>query len=246
MALREEFEATGNWLFCWRSYLPILLFVPLFLGILHHDWPFHSYQAQQVWEVICLSVSLLGLTVRVITVGHAPSGTSGRNTTGQVADSLNTTGIYATVRHPLYVGNFLMWLGIAMLCFDWKLIVMFVLAFYLYYERIMFAEEEFLRKKFGREFEQWAARTPAFIPRPTRWVKPSLPFSLRSVLRREYSSFLAMVVAFVAVVGTEHWLVEREVTIEPYWLVFAGVSVLIYLSLRTLKKHSMVLNVEGR
>ena len=32
--------------------------------------------------------------------------TSGRNTHDQVADSLNTSGIYSIVRHPLYVGNF--------------------------------------------------------------------------------------------------------------------------------------------
>ena len=31
MPLREEFEATGNWLFKWRGQLPILLYIALFV-----------------------------------------------------------------------------------------------------------------------------------------------------------------------------------------------------------------------
>ena len=60
-------------------------------------------------EMIFLAVSLLGEAIRIITVGHAPRNTSGRNTTeGQVADVINTSGIYSIIRHPLYVGNFLL------------------------------------------------------------------------------------------------------------------------------------------
>ena len=48
-------------------------------------------------------------------VGFTPRGTSGRNTKeGQVAESLNTLGMYSMCRHPLYLGNLLMWLGIVM------------------------------------------------------------------------------------------------------------------------------------
>ncbi|MGB8874133.1 MAG: hypothetical protein WCC75_12145, partial [Desulfobaccales bacterium] len=45
--------------------------------------------------------------------GLPPRGTSGRNTQGQVAETLNTTGIYSLVRNPLYLGNFLIWLGLS-------------------------------------------------------------------------------------------------------------------------------------
>ena len=61
-------------------------------------------------ELIFLGVSLLGEAIRIFTVGYAPRNTSGRNTiTGQIADELNVTGIYSQLRHPLYLGNFLMW-----------------------------------------------------------------------------------------------------------------------------------------
>ncbi len=56
-------------------------------------------------------ISFFGLALRVIVVGHAPYGTSGRNTREQVADTLNTTGMYSIVRHPLYLANYLIILG---------------------------------------------------------------------------------------------------------------------------------------
>ncbi len=114
MALREEFEKTGNWLFKWRSYLPVFFF-GLALLSLRHFRPLQNNIAEVLWELFCLSVSSLGLAVRILTVGFTPHRTSGRNTQhGQVANSLNVTGIYSVTRHPLYLGNSLMWFGISL------------------------------------------------------------------------------------------------------------------------------------
>ena len=44
-----------------------------------------------------------------------PAGTSGRNTAKQVADTLNTTGLYSLTRNPLYLGNAVIYMAIA--CF---------------------------------------------------------------------------------------------------------------------------------
>src|SRR2546422_497608 len=68
-----------------------------------------------------------------------------------------------------------------------------VLAFWLYYERIMFAEEAFLRQKFGETYQRLAATTPAFFPRFGQWRKPSLPFSWRNVMRREYTALMLLI-----------------------------------------------------
>ena len=43
----------------------------------------------------------------------------------------------------------------------WWLPVIYSLAFWIYYERIMFAEEAFLRQKFGETYRRWAATTPS-------------------------------------------------------------------------------------
>ena len=54
----------------------------------------------------------MGFLFRAWAIGTTPAGTSGRNTKEQVAEVLNSTGIYSIVRHPLYVGNYFMWIGI--------------------------------------------------------------------------------------------------------------------------------------
>jgi protein-S-isoprenylcysteine O-methyltransferase Ste14 len=71
------------------------------------------------------------------------------------------TGAYSIARHPIYFGNFFIGLGFALYCASFWVVAVFVLLFWVYYERIMFAEEEFLRRTFGKAYESWAARTPA-------------------------------------------------------------------------------------
>ena len=99
-----------------------------------------------------ISFSVLGFLVRFYTIGTTPKGTSGRNTKEQVADVLNSSGMYSMVRHPLYLGNYLIWLGISLASFNIYFAVIMSLLFWLYYERIMFAEERFLERKFGDDF----------------------------------------------------------------------------------------------
>jgi len=246
MSLREEFETRGNWLFRWRSYLPFLLFLLLVpaLPLIHR--PFGRSDLQNLWEIFCFVISCSGLSVRCLVGGYVAPLTSGRNTKYQVAESLNTSGVYSVVRHPLYLGNYLMWLGIAMFCFVPWVAVCFTLIFWLYYERIMFAEEAFLRRKFGSEFEDWAARTPAFIPRLSQWRPSVRSFSFRTVLRKEFTGLFGIAMAFAAMDQFEHFVTTRRFSVEPTWIIIGAASVAIYLILRTLKKHTRLLHVPGR
>ncbi|WP_437201547.1 methyltransferase [Planctomicrobium sp. SH664] len=241
MTLRRHFETSGSWLFRWRSYLPFL-FVPMIfpaVSTMHH--PVIGESWQNCWEVGCFGISLSGLLLRCFVGAHAAPKTSGRNTSAQVADSLNTTGIYSVVRHPLYLGNFMIWLGITLFCFVPWLILIFVLVYWLYYERIMFAEEAFLDRKFGDQFTVWAEETPAFIPRFANWTSPSQPFSLKAVLRREYTGLLGLGIAFAALDQFEHLIWTGQLSRELHWILICLTSLLIYLTLRTLKKKTRLL-----
>lgn len=246
MALQEEFEREGTWLFRWRSYLPLVLLVVLLVVMKDFEYLGNSQTLDIVWEVFCLLVSSAGLVVRALTIGHAPSGTSGRNTAGQMADVLNITGMYSIVRHPLYVGNFIIWLGMSLFPHLWWFTVIYILAFWLYYERIMHAEEQFLREKFGEEYLEWAAKTPPFIPNLKLWKRPDLPFSFRNVLRREYNGFFAMVVTFFVLEVRGDLAVEGRLQVEAGWVALLGASFVLWLVLRTLKRGTRVLDVEGR
>ncbi len=246
MALREEFETAGNWLFKWRSYLPVLFIGVILAGIYDSDFTRAGVLPRACWEGLCLGVSFFGLAVRAYTVGQVPKGTSGRNTSKQIAHVLNTSGIYSVVRNPLYLGNFFCFLGIAMYPRQWWVALLYVLLFWLYYERIVFAEEEFLRRKFGRDFEDWAARTPAFVPRLRNWKRSELRFSLRNVLKREYSGLFSTALAFTFVGILGELRLSGRLVCDPRWLVLFSVSLVMYLALRILRKTTRLLDVEGR
>ena len=194
MPLKEEFRTQGNFLFKHRSYLPLII-VAVGLAVYIYTLnatdttleQFNNYKT----ELIYLVVAFLGQFIRAYSVGFAAKNTSGRNTSvGQVADSLNSTGIYSTVRHPLYLGNFFMWLGIALFTANFWFIIAFLFMYWLYYERIMYAEEEFLRDKYSNTYVEWAERTPAIIPSFKNWVKPEGTFSLWKVIKQEKSGIL--------------------------------------------------------
>ena len=245
MALQEELKKQGDFLFRNRSYLPlIILGVGLGVFVLAK---YNKIEAPDTWfsEVktyIFLSVSLLGLFIRVITVGHTPKNTSGRNTkAGQVADELNTSGIYSNVRHPLYLGNFFMWLGVAMLTENIWFIIAFILFYAFYYERIMYAEEAFLRAKFGAAYLEWAEQTPAIIPSFKNYRKAKYPFSTRKVLKKEKNGLWAVFLLFwiFDLLGT--YIEEGSFRAElNFWFYAAIISSLLYAVLKVMKKLKLL------
>ncbi len=247
MRLREQFRREGEWLFRWRSYIPLLPLALVILVVLtSFEYPYGSAALDRVWEFFCFSISLIGVGIRVRSVGHAPGGTSGRNTDGQLAKALNTTGMYSVVRHPLYLGNFLMWLGVVLLPRSAWLAVVTSLFYWIYYERIMFAEEEFLTEQFGEEYISWASRTPAFLPRWSAWTAPRLPFCLRTVLKRELSTGFALIVAFTLVEVVSDFAIYGRWTLDLVWAGIFTVGLLAFLTLALLKKKTRVLHVIGR
>jgi protein-S-isoprenylcysteine O-methyltransferase Ste14 len=235
----------GDWLFRYRGYLPLMLLpaVGAALAASAHTAPLASERPR---EAVCMAVSLLGLALRAYTVGTAPAGTSGRNTSRQIAARLNTDGAYSVVRNPLYLGNALMWLGLVLYARNPVLTLVAGIGFWLLYAPIIQAEEAFLRGRFGEEFERWAARTPAFVPRPLRFRPAALPFSCRNVLRREYSGFAALVLLFGVEVVVRHRFATGHWGAHPRWLAVEAGTAVLYLSLRTLKRRTRLLHVDGR
>jgi hypothetical protein len=197
-------------------------------------------------EYTCLAISFLGMLVRVLTIGYAPAKTSGRNTSSQLAVQLNTTGVYSIVRHPLYLGNYLIGLGIMLLLWVWWLPVIYTLLFWLYYERIMFAEEAFLNQQFGEAFRKWASVTPAFWPNFSLWRPADLPFSLRNAIGREYTSFFVVVIGHTGIEFFEYITLYHRLGWKPFWIAFATSGTVIYIVLRELKRRTTVFDVPGR
>lgn len=237
MSLSTEMETQGQWLFRWRSYLPFVFVPCLVWEVMHAGHDGSSWWWHQVWPLACWCVSVLGLLVRVHCVGHAAANTSGRNTRTQIADSLNVTGMYSVVRHPLYLGNFLIALGIVAHPASFWLIGLFILSFVVYYERIMFAEEAFLQRKFGAAYTHWTACTPAFIPRVRQWVAPSLPMNFIKAGRQEAAAIAVITVGFLSLELGSHAAVGATESVEPWWWTLTFVGVAMYISLRLFKRY---------
>ena len=246
MALEKEFENTGNWLFRWRSYLPLLIIGIFLFALREYKYPGDSERLDHIWEIVCIIISFFGLGIRIFTIGYIPKGTSGRNTKQQIAETLNTTGIYSIVRNPLYLGNFFIGLGIALFTLLWWLILIYILVFWLYYERIIFAEEAYLRDKFGNKFLLWANKTPVFIPNFVQYRKANLPFSIKNVLKREYNGLFAIIVVFFILETVGEIFVKGKLEFDLGWIWLLIVGFIIWLNLRLLKKYTTLLDVEGR
>jgi protein-S-isoprenylcysteine O-methyltransferase Ste14 len=234
--LADHFSATGDVLFRWRSYLPLVL-VPLFLvSFIGLGYPFGSHVAGLVWESGCFVVAAIGLAIRLVTVGTAPRGTSGRNTRHQKAAVLNTTGPYSVVRHPLYLANYLIALGLSLFSRTWYLPLIVSLATLLYYERIAAREEAFLEERFGEKFRGWAARVPALVPRFSGYVPPARPLDWRRTFGREFYAVGELTTAFFVADVLEDFAATGEIEFDPVWTTVFVAGALFFLVMWTLKK----------
>ncbi len=246
MALQESIEKQGNWLFKYRSFLPLIIFAP---GLAWYVYLCVERAYVNPWwlDLIFLFVGFLGLAIRIMTVGFTPKGTSGRNTTeGQVAETLNTSGIYSTVRHPLYLGNFFMWFAPVLMITDIWFALFFCAFYWIYYERIMVAEEGFLRKKFEKEYFAWAENTPAFFPKFSNYKKSNMEFSIKNVLKREYNGFFNLILIMTGFRLIAFAIDYSQLYLDLAWIIIFGIGFLSFAVLKILKKFTNVLNVEGR
>ena len=116
----------GNFLFRYRGVTPVPIIFICTIYFLINDVIISDEK-----YILCLIISLSGLIIRVLAVGYAYDKTSGKNTKKQIAEKLNTTGIYSVLRNPLYLANYLNWLGIILLLSDTILTITVTLFFIL-------------------------------------------------------------------------------------------------------------------
>jgi protein-S-isoprenylcysteine O-methyltransferase Ste14 len=226
----DHIARSGRRLFSARSLLPLALLPALLLAMpesvrlertIGHD-------ANTAIQWISLLMAFAGIALRCVTVATAPDGTSSRDTRALRAPTLNRTGMYSVVRHPLYLGNGLMWVGAAASMRVWWLALIVALAYALYIERVMAYEEAFLEQSFGDAFRDWAAHTPAVVPRWSSWQATDRPVSWRRVAS-EHNGLLAVAVIFLLLQAqgllttpVNDWLLQHR---DLLWLLGVAVAV---------------------
>jgi len=240
MKLQDQLVQDGDRLFRGRSYLPLLM-VPVFVaGVMTTTPPFSTRSAERAWEYLSVAVALAGLAFRVWAVGSAPSGTSERSTTNPRASELRTTGPYSVVRHPLYVANGLMALGISFFPAIWYLPIILLLATWLHYERVAIREESFLAERFGAGFDAWSSRVPACIPSFASYAPSVIPYSWKKVLRHEFHGLMVIASGAFVLDALQESLRARDWHVDGPWAWFFAASAALFLIFAALKRGTRV------
>jgi protein-S-isoprenylcysteine O-methyltransferase Ste14 len=110
---------------------------------------------------------------------------------------LATGGPYAYTRNPLYLGNFLIGLGFAIMVRRPLLLLVFAVLFFLVYRALIFEEEDNLERRFGETFIEYKRDVPRFFPRIKRPVNTGR-FDWGLVMKHhEYYAWLGHVTGIV-------------------------------------------------
>ena len=178
----------GNFLFRYRdAVFPAVLLA--LLVVFRAQWPAADERRDDLLDALGFAVALAGQALRVSVVGYAYIIRGGKNK--QVyAEDLVTRGWFAQCRNPLYVGNILILFGLLIIWNSPGAYLVGVPFFLLSYTAIVAAEEAFLSRKFGAEYDAYRARVPRWRVR-VRGLNEALDgfsFNWARVILKEYGS----------------------------------------------------------
>ena len=199
----------GNFLFKYRDMVFPAVLLALFLLTRPH-WPGGRDDRDTVLDIVGFGIALLGQILRAAVVGYAYIIRGGKNK--QVyAEELVTRGFFNHSRNPLYVGNLLILLGLLVIWNSPLAYLVGVPFFLLGYVAIVAAEEAFLRRKFGAEYDAYAARVPRWWVRlgGFRESMEGMEFNWRRVVLKEYGSAAYWVAGAFALMLADSLIFQR-------------------------------------
>jgi protein-S-isoprenylcysteine O-methyltransferase Ste14 len=228
----------GNFLFRYRNGLFPVAYVFIFAKTTL------LFQNFQLAALIGLVIALAGQLLRFATIGLDYIVRGGRNR--QVyADDLVTGGLFSHCRNPLYVGNYLILVGVGVASCSAIFVFGILPLMALSYWAIIAAEENFLRNKFGEAFDAYCERVNRllFTPVGLSSTLQGMSFHWARVVVKEYGTTFAWTVGYILVVMQNAWLSHEYLGSSPLVVVLGialGVVVLAFLVSRFLKKREII------
>lgn len=193
--------AIGNFFFKYRNNLFIFLYLLLFVPSPRIFTPQQFGDRYYLYPLILgLLVTFAGEIIRGITIGLAYIIRGGRDKK-VYAEKLVTEGIFRHCRNPLYVGNILMLLGVGILV-NSAIYVGIVMPLFLFiYQAIVLAEENFLRNKFGADFDRYCSRVNRWLINFNGISKAfeGMQFNYKRWLLKEYNTLLVWLLGIAAI-----------------------------------------------
>jgi len=158
---------------------------------------FYLWRARPTWTSLLVGtgVVLAGIFVRAVASGHVEKNRV-----------LATTGPYAYVRNPLYVGSIIIGIGFTIAARDLWVLVAIALLFVVIYLPVIRSEEAFLGGQFP-EYDDYARRVPSLLPRTLLFRQITQGFSRELYFsHREYNSLLGAAAIVAALVVKILWI----------------------------------------
>ena len=160
-------------------------------------------------------IAVVGQACRICTIGLAYIIRGGKDHK-VYAEQLVTSGLYSHVRNPMYVGNFFLVIGLAVASNSWVFALIGAPLSLGMHKVIVAAEENFLRNKFGAQFDAFSARVPRWVPRLSGLLTTvrGMQFEWRRVVAKEYAAtfdwFSAVAVVVLVKLGIDGLLDDHE------------------------------------
>ncbi|MEF3076459.1 isoprenylcysteine carboxylmethyltransferase family protein [Methylobacter sp. Wu1] len=226
--LNRFLVSTGNVLYHARKLLLPGIAIALIIMI-KPSLLLGSRALDQMLVIIGLMTALAGETLRLATIGLAYIHRGGKNR--QVyATRLVVKGLYSHTRNPMYVGNFLITMGLSLLYGSPLLSLLIFLSFGFVYLAVISAEEDFLRKKFGQEFDHYTKTVNRFWPNLRGLGKTLQEFdhyNWRKALDKETGTIVEALLIGSALVA---WKTYYLYGFDESRLVFAVLAALVLLA----------------
>jgi protein-S-isoprenylcysteine O-methyltransferase Ste14 len=208
--------------------------------------PGYAVIAPQLGSALSIAgvvLALLGQLLRMVTIGYEYIVRGGKNK--QVyASNLVQGGVFAHCRNPLYVGNILMAVGLALIVHSYAFILLVIPAILFTYACIVAAEESYLLGKFGAEYAEYMLRVNRWLPRLTGLGESTagMRFNWKRVLVKEYNTTFTLLAAMLALYWWSGYSSGGAVELpssEAIIAIFVA-WVALYLGVRALKKSGYI------
>jgi protein-S-isoprenylcysteine O-methyltransferase Ste14 len=234
--------ALGKFFFRYRNVLAPAIFL-LALALSRPHYPLGREDLNIAFDVAGVVIVLLGQLLRVVTIGYEYIVRGGRNR-HVYADDLVQGGMFALSRNPLYLGNVLIAVGLALMIHAHAFYLIVIPLTVLAYSATVAAEEAYLREKFGTQYEDYCRRVNRWWPRLTQFRRSvsAMRFNWKRVLIKEYNTTFILVGLLVCLYIWTQYSVQGAGALPSRSAFLAGVLAwaMLYLTVRGLKKSGYV------
>ena len=231
----------GNFFFKYRNWLFIIFYALLFVPYVPQLFTAERFGENYFWWpiIIGLVITIAGQAIRAATIGLAYIIRGGKDNK-VYAEDLVTIGIFAHCRNPLYVGNILMIAGVGILSNSLLYVAIMIPFFLFIYQAIVLAEENFLRNKFGEQFNNYCSRVNRWFPSFAGMGKTfsSMRFNWKRYVAKEHTTtFIWLCGVVLLLLFYYPQLTNSDTHVRNTWAIaILSFLLLVYMLIRVLKK----------